>query len=46
MVDFEGEVDVRDSLVDRTGRQDIDICITSISIAQRHKLPEHGQLRR
>lgn len=47
MVDFEGEVDVRDSLVDRTGRQDIDICITAIiSIAQRHKLPELEQSRR
>lgn len=46
MVDFEGEVNVRDSLVDRTGRQDIDICITAISIIQRHELPEHEQSRR
>lgn len=46
MVDFEGEVNVWDSLVDRTGRQDIDICIIAISITHQHKLPEHEQSNR
>lgn len=36
MVDLEGEVNVRDTLVDRTGRQDIDIYITAISIINQH----------
>lgn len=43
MVNFEGEVNVRDTLVDRTGRQDIDIYIAGISIINRHNLPAHEQ---
>lgn len=43
MVDFEGEINVRDSLVDRTGRQDIDIYIAAISITHRQGLPVHKQ---
>lgn len=45
MVDLEGEVNVRDTLVDRTGRQDIDICVAAISIINRHNLPMHKQSR-
>lgn len=45
MVDFEGEINVRDTLVDRTGRQDIDIYIAGISIINRRNLPVHEQSR-
>lgn len=43
VVDFEGEVNVRDTLVDRTGRQDIDIYVEAISMITITAFPEDGQ---